>query len=445
MNVHLASLGCARNQIDSEVMLARLKRIGALIVDNPAEAEVIIVNTCSFIEAAADESIDTILELAGHKRTDRCRKLIVTGCLPERYRKDLVEALPEVDVFLGTGAFDRIVDAVDGYLDSAKCLLPDPDTVATAGDHPLRVPSNAHMAYLKIAEGCNRKCTYCIIPRLRGRQKSRPPADIVAEARQLLRAGVRELVLVSQETTAYGHDLEPPADFAELLAALATAAGNRHAAEEEFWIRFLYGHPESLSERTIAVVAGHQNICRYFDLPIQHASPSVLKKMGRRYGPDELYALVDLIRRALPDAALRTSVIVGFPGETEADFRELLAFIEAVRFEHLGCFIYSDAEDLPSHSLADPVPSSKAKERYRRLMQRQQEISAAANRRYRGRLVRVLVEERTEAGLYAGRTAFQAPEVDGVTYIRADRLQTGRFTDVRITDTLEYDLVGEKV
>jgi len=449
MKIHLASLGCARNQIDSEIMLGRLKKTGAVITDDPAEAEVIVVNTCSFIESAADESIGTILDLAKHKQQGVCRRLVVTGCLPERYREDISEAIPEVDVFLGTGAFGQIVEAVDGYLDTTKCILPDPDaiSVSTPGAAQ-RVRNSPHMAYLKTAEGCDRHCTYCIIPKLRGRQKSRPLADILAEARQLIQSNVRELVLVSQETTAYGKDATTPVNFARLLESLAALAEepvgrpSLSTDNRRFWIRFLYGHPESLNEKIIAAVAQHASICSYVDVPIQHASRSILKRMGRRYGPEDLHDMVDNIRRKISDVALRTTVIIGFPGETDKEFKELMDFVESAQFEHLGCFVYSDAEDLPSHSLPDHVPAAKARERYRHLMMRQQEISTKLNRRYRDRTLTVLVEQHPESGLYTGRTEFQAPEVDGMTYIHADNLQTGSFARVRITDTLEYDLVG---
>ena len=323
MKVFLSSLGCARNLIDSENMLGRLKTTGAVIVDDPADAEAIIVNTCSFIESAADESIDTILELAKYKEKGNCRRLIVTGCLPERYREDIVEVMPEVDLFLGTGAFDRIVSAVDGYQDTSRCILPDPDLLVPAGAGEPRVQTTAHMAYLKIAEGCSKHCTYCIIPRLRGRQKSRSPEDIVAEAQQLVQNGVKELVLVAQDTTAYGKDLEGPSNLSKLLESLAAipphpepCTGNG-SAFEPFWIRFLYGHPESIDDSVIRTVAHYANICSYFDIPIQHAGNTLLKKMGRHYSRDDLHRLIDRIRATLPEASIRTTVIVGFPGETD--------------------------------------------------------------------------------------------------------------------------------
>ncbi|MFZ0724835.1 MAG: 30S ribosomal protein S12 methylthiotransferase RimO [Desulfobacterales bacterium] len=443
MKVHLTSLGCARNQIDSDIMIGRLKAAGALFTGTPDEADVIVINTCSFIESAADESIDTILGLAAFKDKGRCRRLIVTGCLPERYRREIVRAIPEVDVFLGTGAFDRIVAAAEGKLDADRCLLPDPDALSPSGSGVPRERGNRGMAYVKVAEGCDRHCTYCIIPRLRGRQKSRFVADVVAEARQLLATGVRELVLVSQETTAYGRDLQPPADLARLLTALAALPEAPGA--DAFWIRFLYGHPQSIDDNLVTAVARHTNICSYFDIPIQHASAAVLKKMGRSYGPDDLRRQFNRIRTLMPEAALRTTVIVGFPGETDKDFDELLRFVDAERFEHLGCFIYSDAEDLAAHKLSAHVPPAIARKRHRILMTRQQEISAARNLDYRGRTLTVLVEDHPEEGLYVGRTEFQAPEVDGVTYIHADRLQTGEFAKVNISDTLEYDLVGQAV
>jgi ribosomal protein S12 methylthiotransferase len=328
-------------------------------------------------------------------------------------------------------------------LDAAKCLLPDPDSLPLSGANVARERGNRWMAYVKIAEGCSRQCTYCIIPRLRGRRKSRPMEDVAAESRQLVRSGIKELVLVSQETTDYGKDLHPPADLARLLSTLAALTDG--SGTETFWIRFLYGHPQSIDDRLMNAVAQNANICSYFDIPIQHASRSILKKMGRHYGPDDLRLKLEHIRRRMPEVALRTTVIVGFPGETDADFDELLRFVETERFNHLGCFVYSDSEDLPSHGLPDHVPTATAWERRRILMERQQEISASRNRDFQDRKVTVLVEERQENGMFIGRTEFQAPEVDGVTYIHADRLQTGCFATVKITDTLEYDLVGEAV
>jgi ribosomal protein S12 methylthiotransferase len=297
------------------------------------------------------------------------------------------------------------------------------------------------MAYLKIAEGCDRQCTFCIIPRLRGRQKSRPLQDILKEARKMVAAGIKELVLVGQETTRYGAD-RPHEDkgLADLLAQLS-------ALSEDLWIRFMYGHPDSLSDTILQTVASHANLCPYFDIPIQHVGATVLRRMGRPYDPSRIAQLVRHIRASMPEAALRTTVIVGFPGETDDDFQQLLHFIETVPFDHLGVFTYSDADDLASHRLPDHVPPDIAQQRRDILMERQRGISEALNQKYLGRCVDVLLEESPETGLFIGRTMFQAPEVDGLTYVRSrapgDPMAVGQFVRTRIIDTLEYDLVGE--
>jgi ribosomal protein S12 methylthiotransferase len=444
MKVNLVSLGCARNLIDSEVMLGRLSKAGWVITQDLSQAETIIVNTCSFIESAVNESIDTILELAKYKEDGNCKRLIVTGCLPQRYREDVVKAIPEVDLFLGTGAFDKIVEAVDGSLGPSACILPDPDLLPLQQSDTPRIQSARHTAYLKIAEGCSKHCSYCIIPKLRGRQKSRLIKDIVAEARCLLQAGTKELVLIAQDTTAYGNDLIPPVSVSRLLESLSDLEGE-DTLTDEFWIRLMYGHPESIDESVIQTIAARSNICSYFDIPIQHASDPVLKRMGRRYTRDVLQKLFDRIRTTDPDAAIRTTFIVGFPGETDRDFAELLAFIEDVRFDHLGGFTYSDAEDLVSHKLTDHVPDDIARHRYDALMSRQAEISSQNNRRYQGQVFRVLVEQALEDGLYSARTPYQAPEVDGVTYVHSAHLKTGGFANVRIRQTFEYDLIGDAV
>lgn len=436
MNIHLVSLGCARNLVDSEGMMGRLKRAGWHISEEPDDAHVIVVNTCSFIESAADESIDTILALARYKTEGVCRSLIVAGCLPERYGEGIARELPEVDLFLGTGAFDRIVEAVEGSPGQSRCILPDPDAIVMADPDAPRVQTLPHSAYLKIAEGCSRTCTYCIIPKLRGRQKSRSEGEIIAEARRLAAAGTRELILVAQDSTAYGQDLDDGSNLADLLEGLSEI-------RDDIWIRVLYGHPESISEDAIRTMADRPNICAYFDLPIQHASDRVLRRMGRRHTQADLLRLFDRIREIAPGASLRTTVIVGFPGETDRDFKTLLSFVETVRFDHLGVFTYSDADDLPSHCLDGHVSRTVAQKRHDRLMERQIDISTEKNARYLGQTLDVLIEESPEAGLFLGRTVFQAPEVDGLVYVNAPSLSVGRFAPVSITDTLEYDLVGE--
>ena len=437
LNIYFESLGCARNFVDSEVMMGQLKKAGAVMMDDPEDADTIIINTCSFIEDAVNESIDTILHLAQYKKTGKCGRLIVVGCLPERFREDIVKSLPEVDLFLGTGALDQVVRAVENISDIKRCSLPDPDQLSLTGYKTrYRIEPDKPYAYLKIAEGCDKHCTYCIIPKLRGRQKSRPIRDIVDEATILIENGTKELVLVAQETSFYGKDLHPPADIAELLEKLSRLS-------DDIWIRMLYGHPESLNEKLIKTIATHKNICSYFDIPIQHAGNPVLRRMGRKYTQESLFQRIENIRSHIPDAALRTTVIVGFPGETDEDFQTLKNFVEAVRFDHLGAFIYSDSEDLPSHRLKNHVRPSVARKRYDTIMAVQRGISMDKNAGYVGKTVSVLVEDMPEKNVFIGRTVFQAPEVDGITYIKCNGAPMGNFMDVTISDALEYDLVGE--
>jgi len=436
MIFHIASLGCARNLVDSESMTGRLLAAGYQTTEDPAEAEVIVINTCSFIESAIDESIDTILALARYKRKGVCKRMVVTGCLPERFREEIVSSLPEVDMFLGTGAYDRIVEAITPHEDRPKCILPDPDALVSYSEVLPRAGQPVPMSYLKIAEGCDRHCTYCIIPRLRGRQKSRPIRTIVQEATRLIRSGVKELVLVAQESTAYGTDMGLRNGLSSLMQELS-------AISENIWIRMLYGHPGTMDDTLIRTIHETDNICSYFDVPIQHASNRILRKMGRQYQKEDLFRLFDRIRSIAGDACLRTTVITGFPGETEDDFNELFNCIEEIQFDHLGVFNYSDSEDLASHPLGDHVPGDMAMQRHDAIMSRQMELSAGNNEKYLDQTLSVLIEEAPETGLYIGRTAFQAPEVDGITYVHKDRLTVGEFADVRITDTLEYDLTGE--
>ena len=435
-NVYIESLGCARNQVDSEIMASRLADAGWVVCASPDTADVIVVNTCSFIESAADESIDTILALAQYKTTGRCRRLIVAGCLPERYRGETANALPEVDQFLGTGAYDRVVEAVAGKMAKGACLLPDPDRidVRTA---VARKPMAGHSAYLKVAEGCSRHCTFCIIPALRGRQKSRSMDAIIEEARMLIADGAREITLVAQETTAYGHDLQNASGLAELMQALSRL-------DESVWFRFLYGHPETTDAALLKTIARHSNLCPYFDIPIQHASDRVLRRMGRGYTIDDLNRLFGAIRAEVPQAVLRTTVLVGFPGESEADVEVLEHFMDQVRFDHLGVFAYSDADDLASHALPDHIPAEVIQERLDRLMTRQRDLSEVLLAAHLGRTMPVLIEQQDEPGLYLARSMFQAPEVDGSVLVRSSqRLLPGTIVRVTVAETHEYDLIAD--
>lgn len=439
MRIYLSSLGCARNRVDTELMIGRLVAAQQEIVYDPSRAEVIVVNTCGFIKDAVQESIDTIIELAENKKTGLLKYLIVAGCLPERFKNDIVESLPEVDAFIGTGAYDQVeavIEDLDQKTARKKALWPDPDQMDLQTCDTPRIRSTPHMAYVKIAEGCSSHCTYCIIPKLRGRHRSRSIADIRKECERLIDSGVKEIVLVAQESTFYGRDLTPETGLGALLESLA-------GISPHVWIRVLYGHPASMDDRIIHTISAHENICAYFDLPLQHASATVLKKMGRPYDPPFLRDLFSKIRTVIPDATLRTTLITGFPGETEKDFRIVHDFINEIRFDHLGVFIYSDEDDLPSHHLPRHVPKQTAKKRRTTLMTSQAKISLEKNRKHLNKTVKVLVEKRGADGLYVGRTSFQAPEVDGETIIRGEGLTIGDFASVTIREVHDYDIVGE--
>lgn len=441
MIVFLETLGCSRNQVDSEIMLGKLVAKGHSITDDPEQARVIIVNTCTFISTASDEAVDVLLQMAQFKQTGQCKRLIATGCLSERYKADkgLVSSLPEVDVFLGTAACEQIVDAVENKEIKPLTLFPDPNERPFQDLSEERKLTNDHFAFIKVSEGCNRKCTYCIIPTLRGLQRSRPIEDICTEAMQLVSLGVKEIILTAENTTDYGQDLEGNIGFDKVLDVLSHTLKQTDA-----WIRFLYTHPKTLTGSVVRAVKKAVNICSYYDVPIQHAASGVLKRMGRPYTTEDLVTLFETIRAIDPDAALRTTLIVGFPGETQEDFDLMMDFIKKIKFEHLGVFTYSDSDDLKSHQLKDHVPSDIAEQRQDMLMAAQAKISESINERHVDKVYSVLVEENPEAGVYIGRTRFQAPEVDGVTFIYSDGLEIGTLVEVRITDAFEYDLAGEK-
>lgn len=442
MIVYLETLGCSRNQVDSEIMLGKLAAAGHGITRDPALAQAIIVNTCGFISTASDEAVEVLLEMAEFKKSGRCKRLIATGCLAQRYKDDpdLVDSLPEVDAFLGTAACEQIVDAVVHGEARALTLFPDPNSRGFQNLEETRELMSEGFAYIKVSEGCNRHCTYCIIPTLRGRQRSRPVADICTEALKLADLGVKEIILTAENTTDWGQDLNGAPGFQRVLDGLAETLADR-----EVWIRFLYTHPNTLSPAVVQAVHDHAAICSYYDVPIQHAASSVLKRMGRPYTREDLVSLFKMIRKTDPSASLRTTVIVGFPGETEEEFTSLLDFIKEVRFDHLGVFTYSDSEDLKSHHLKEHIDPEVAELRHDTVMAAQAKISESLNQRHVGKVYPVLVEENPEEGVYIGRTPFQAPEVDGVTFIYADGLDIGTIVQVNITDAYEYDISGETV
>jgi ribosomal protein S12 methylthiotransferase len=438
--VSLVSLGCPKNLVDAEVMLGYLSRAGYAVTTDETQADIIIVNTCSFIKEAKQESIDTILDLADRKHDGNCKLLIVTGCLPQRYQEELAKELPEVDIFVGTGDYPRIVEIVAEKRGTEEqlCYTGDPNFVYN--DELPRLQSSPHYtAYLKIAEGCSNRCSYCVIPMLRGDHRSRPLESLLTEAKQLVAGGVKELNLIAQDITAYGKDLNGPG-LEELIKELAKLEGLR-------WIRLLYAYPDGVTDSLIELIKTEPKVCKYLDLPIQHISDPVLKRMLRRSGEDEVRTLIGKLRREIPDIAIRTSLIVGFPGETSEDFKKLLQYVEETRFDRLGVFCYSREEGTPAAEMPDQVSERIKRERHKKLMRTQARVSFKHNRTLVDSEEEVLVEgysEETEL-LLKGRSSRQAPDVDGLVYITAGNANVGDIVRLKITDSSDYDLIGEIV
>lgn len=435
----MVSLGCPKNLVDSEVMLGMLGKRGWEIVPHADDADVIVVNTCSFIESAKRESIDAILEMAEYKKTGKARRLVVAGCLVERYRKEILREIPEVDFVIGTNELERVVEACESDGSRRASDRPwDPYLYTEFTPRVLSTPS--YSAYLKIAEGCDHPCSFCVIPQMRGRFRSRRFSSVVREAENLALQGVRELVLVGQDTTSYGEDLGLRDGLPTLLEELAKIP-------ELVWVRFLYCYPNRVTGRLIEAVASSPKIARYFDIPLQHASASVLKAMRRGSGARHFLSLIERIRAAIPEVSLRTTMIAGFPGETEDDFRALVDFIEAAQFDHLGVFTYSNEESSTAYALAGQVPSQVAERRQRKLLQLQRRISRRKLREKVGKRLPVLIEGRAEETdlLFAGRLESQAPEIDGRVLINdLDGAEpvAGEFRWARITSAGDYDLVA---
>lgn len=437
---HIVSLGCPRNRVESERMAGILAEAGWTLTPDPARARAIVVNTCGFIREAVDESIDEILALAEYRETGALTTLAVCGCLAARYGTELAAAMPEADVILSTPDLVRIAEALEEARPGSPVIRFSPlDQIPVVHHTDPRFVTTLPTAYVKIAEGCPEKCTFCIIPRLWGPLRSRDPEDVTAEVKSLVDQGAREIVLASQETTAYGLDRKEVPDFAGLLEILCGAL-----AGTDTKIRFLYGHPARIPDRLLAVLQGNPAICSYLDVPAQHASEKILHRMGRKYGPADLSALFTRIREQLPEAILRTTLMTGFPGETQKDFAALCEFVEKTRFDHLGVFVYSDADDLPSHRLTGHVSQKTAEKRRDRLMEIQAAISLERNREEIGRTREVLVlgETGEEDYPYWGRTCRQAPDIDGVTYLTGDA-RPGQWQTCRVLDASEYDLFAE--
>lgn len=439
--VSMVSLGCPKNLVDAEVMLGCLVKDQYEITTDEHDADIIIVNTCSFIKEAKQESIDTILDLADRKQDGNCKLLVVTGCLPQRYQEELAKELPEVDIFVGTGDYPRIAEIIAEKRQSDEQLryVGDPNFVYDE-TLPRLKSSPAYTAYLKIAEGCSNCCSYCVIPSLRGAFRSRPLDSLLQEARELVASGVKEVNLIAQDVTAYGRDLPGRPSLETLIKELAALDGLQ-------WIRLLYAYPDGITNSLIQTIKEEEKVCKYLDIPIQHISDPVLKRMNRRSSEAEIRALIEKLREEIPDIALRTSLIVGFPGETEEDFRKLLHYVEEVQFDRLGVFCYSREEGTPAAEMPDQVSERLKRERHKKLMRAQARVSFKRNRRLIDTTEQVIVEGLSDETdlLLKGRSSRQAPDIDGQVYITAGSANVGDIVTLRITDSSDYDLIGEIV
>lgn len=438
MKILFISLGCDKNLVDSEEMLGLLNRRGYTFTDDETEADVIIINTCCFINDAKEESVQTILEMAQYRKAGSCKALIVTGCLAQRYRQEILDEIEEVDMVLGTTAYEKIVDAVDEALSGRRRVEEQPLSYLPQTDAGRLVTTGGHYAYLKIAEGCNKCCTYCIIPKVRGRYRSVPMERLIAQARELADQGVRELILVAQETTVYGVDLYGEKSLHRLLRELCRISGLR-------WIRILYCYPEELYDELIETIRDEEKICHYLDLPIQHASNAVLKRMGRRTTQEDLKEIIGRLREEIPDIVLRTTLIAGFPGETQEQHAELMDFVDEMEFDRLGVFTYSQEEDTVAAAMPDQIEEETKLTWQEELMELQQEIAFDKAESRRGSVVTAMVEGRVaDEDAYVARTYGDAPNVDGLLFIQtSEELNSGDFVRVRITGAAEYDLIGE--
>ncbi len=440
MKILFISLGCDKNLVDSEVMLKLLEKKGYQFTDDETEADIIIINTCCFIGDAKEESVNTILEMAEYRKSGSCKALIVTGCLAQRYQKEILDEIEEVDAVLGTATYDAIAETVEKALEGRKelCFEDIDRLVPEQGGRVLT--TGGHYAYLKIAEGCDKHCTYCIIPRLRGHFRSVPEERLLAEAEELAEQGVKELILVAQETTVYGVDLYGEKRLPQLLKKLAGIPGIR-------WIRVQYCYPEEITEELIQIIKEEPKICHYLDLPIQHASDRILKRMGRRTTQADLRRIIGRLREAIPDICLRTTLISGFPGETEEDHEELMRFVDDCEFDRLGVFAYSAEEDTPAAAMPDQIPEEVKEDRRAEIMELQQEIAFEKAEGMTGRELTVMIEGKAaDENVYVGRTYMDAPGVDGYLFLNTDEtLMSGDFARVRVTGAAEYDLIGELI
>lgn len=432
MKVGFISLGCSKNLVDTEKTIALFKEHGYEIINQPDEADIIVINTCGFIQSAKEEAIQTILEMAEYKKK-KCKYLIVMGCLVERYKEELQKEIPEVDLYIKYSDYDYFWEQISKLVEKEKenvNLFEYVDRVITTGKD---------YAYIKIADGCSNRCTYCAIPYIRGPQVSRKMEDIIEEANKLAEDGYQEIILIAQDTTKYGTDIYGTEKLADLLVELAKI-------DKIKWIRFLYAYPETISDKLIKVVKENDKICKYFDIPIQHISDTVLKRMNRKSNGESIRKLIKKLRNEIPDVTIRTTVMVGFPGETQDDFEELYSFIQEAKFDKLGCFSYSKEEGTPASKLKEQIHPMTKKSRYRKIMELQQEISKANLERKIGKKINILVEGITEnQKYYVGRSEMDVPEIDGLVYLKKGnrKLRVGTFTTATVVKVEDYDLICE--
>lgn len=452
MKVGFISLGCSKNLIDTEIAIGHFKNNNYEIVNNPAEAEVIVINTCGFIESAKEEAINTILEMAEYKK-QKCKYLIAMGCLVQRYYDDLIRELPEVDLFIKIDEYDHLWRKIEKLIEKDEIEISTTNTSKKITEiKPLPMPkynefyervvtTGKNFAYLKIGEGCSNRCTYCAIPYIRGPFVSRKKDEIIEEAKILAKQGIKEIIVIAQDTTKYGKDIYGEPKLAELLDELSKI-------EEIKWIRFLYAYPEGITDKLIETVKNNEKICKYFDIPIQHISDNVLKKMNRRTTKNEIINLIQKIRKEIPEVILRTSLIVGFPGETESEFEELREFVEQAKFDKLGAFQYSKEEGTPAEKLPNQIDEKIKKVRYNKIMRLQQKISNEKLKENIGKKYETLVEDITFDGKYlVGRTKNDVPDIDGLIYIENNNNEEkiNKFVNVKITDVSGYDLIGKLI
>lgn len=437
--IYFVSLGCDKNLVDSEMMITSLREQGFRLVNEETEAEVIVVNTCCFIGDAKEESINTLLEMASYKETAKCKLLVAAGCLAQRYHKEIQTEIPEVDIIVGTMGYENLAETIRGELKEHQGVV---ETLQNIDYLPTPLTnrdsmSGGYYAYLKIAEGCDKCCTYCVIPKVRGHYRSVPMENLLAQAEHLVQNGAKELILVAQETTLYGVDLYGHKSLPELLEKLSEL-------EELKWIRILYCYPEEITKELVHAIKTLPKVCHYLDIPIQHASDRILKRMGRRTSKQELIDIVGKLRKEIPDIVLRTTLITGFPGETEEDHEELKEFVDEMEFDRLGVFTYSPEENTPAAEMADQVPEEVKEERRDELMELQQEISYDRGQDRIGQELLVMIEGKVaDQSAYIGRTYGDAPKVDGYIFVQTgELLMTGDFAKVRVTGALEYDLIG---